>query len=73
MKQQDTFRGTPSGRRDILTVPEACALLSVHRNTLYRLIQTEGLPAFKLSAGGKWRLRRSDVADWIEDRQGRRP
>ena len=57
---------------DVMTVVEACEFLAVHRNTLYRLIQHEGLPAFKLSVGGKWRLRRSDLAQWIEDKQGRR-
>jgi len=59
---------------DVISVPEACRLLGVHRNTLYRLIREEELPAFKMSRGGRWRFRRTNLRDWLEDKQGaRRP
>lgn len=59
---------------DVISVPEACRLLRVHRNTLYRLIRDESLPAFKMTRGGRWRFRKSDLRDWLEDKQAaRRP
>lgn len=71
---QDRSNGVerPSHSSDIIAIQEACLILGVHRNTLYRLIQDESLPAFKMTAGGKWRFRRSDLVQWIEDKQGRR-
>ena len=59
---------------DVISVSEACRLLRVHRNTLYRLIRDESLPAFKMTRGGRWRFRESDLRDWLEDKQAaRRP
>ena len=57
---------------EVISAPEACELLSVHRNTLYRLIQSGQLPAFRLIPGGRWRFCRQELEQWIEDRQGRR-
>jgi excisionase family DNA binding protein len=59
---------------DVIAVTEACKFLGVHRNTLYRLIREEELPAFKMTRGGRWRFRRTDLRDWLEDKQAaRRP
>ena len=59
---------------EVISVTEACRYLGVHRNTLYRLIHEEDLPAFKMSRGGRWRFRRGDLRGWLEDKQGaRRP
>ena len=64
----------PEGEGDVIPVSEACRFLGVHRNTLYRLIREEELPAFKMTRGGRWRFRRSDLRDWLEDKQAaRRP
>ena len=64
----------PDPEGDVIPVSEACRFLGVHRNTLYRLIREEGLPAFKMSRGGRWRFRRTDLRNWLEDKQGaRRP
>lgn len=57
---------------ELLDVEEASRLLGVHRNTLYRLIQNDNLPALRLSRGGRWRFPRQDLLDWIEARQARR-
>src|SRR5215472_10592121 len=56
---------------DILSVPEACRFLSVHRNTLYKLIRAGELPAFRLMTGGHWKFKRSDLAEWLETRRAR--
>jgi len=57
---------------DVISVADACRFLGVHRNTLYRLIHEESLPAFKMSRGGRWRFRRADLRGWLEDKQGAR-
>ena len=57
---------------DVIAGPEACRFLGVHRNTLYKLIREGDLPAFKMSRGGRWRFRRNDLRDWLEDKQGAR-
>jgi excisionase family DNA binding protein len=49
---------------DILTVKDAAGLLEVDQKTVYRLIELEGLPAFRV--GRQWRLRLSDVEKWID-------
>ena len=59
---------------DVISVPEACRFLGVHRNTLYRLIRDAELPAFRMTRGGRWRFRRPDLSDRLEDKQAaRRP
>lgn len=57
---------------DILSLPEACKFLRVHRNTLYKLIRDGELPAFRLMQGGRWRFRQRDLQQWLEDCQARR-
>ncbi len=49
---------------DILTVRNAAGLLEVDQKTVYRLIERDGLPAFRV--GRQWRLRLSDVEKWID-------
>ena len=56
----------------IISVPAACQFLGVHRNTLYKLIKEGEIPAFKLMNGGRWKFRKDDLAQWLEDRQARR-
>ena len=56
---------------DIISIVEASRFLGVHRNTLYKLIQAEEIPAFRLTAGGPWKFRQRDLNQWLEDRQER--
>jgi excisionase family DNA binding protein len=62
----------PPDAREVLSVPEACSFLDVHRNTLYKLINEGEIPAFRLTTGGRWKFRRRDLEEWLEDRQARR-
>ncbi len=61
----------PTPNSQIISVPEACQFLGVHRNTLYKLITDGDLPAFRLSTGGRWKFRKSDLEEWLETRQAR--
>ena len=56
---------------DIISVAEACDFLGVHRNTIYKLIRAGEVPAFRLIKGGRWKFKRSDLEQWLEDRQAR--
>lgn len=53
-------------RMEVLTVPAAAELLKVDEKTVYRLIERDGLPAFKV--GRQWRMRASDIERWVDDR-----
>jgi excisionase family DNA binding protein len=56
---------------EILSVPEASRFLGVHRNTLYKLIREGEIPAFRLMRGGRWKFKRGELEQWIEDRQAK--
>jgi excisionase family DNA binding protein len=61
----------PSRSSEIMSVTQASAFLAIHRNTLYKLITEGEIPAFRLTTGGRWKFRRSDLEDWLADRQAR--
>lgn len=55
--------------QDVLTVPEACALLRVSKSTLYKLCE-EGLPHQRVGSGNKvkhreYRFLRAALLDWM--------
>jgi excisionase family DNA binding protein len=56
---------------DIISVPDACKFLGVHRNTLYKLIQAGEVPAFRMIRGGRWKFRKRELEQWLEDKQSR--
>ena len=47
----------------LLTASEVAQLLRLKTDSVYRLIQTDGLPAVKI--GGQWRFEEARVHDWI--------
>lgn len=51
----------------LLTLPEAADLLQVSIRTLHRMIRKNDLPAFKV--GGQWRVRESQLTQWIQCRE----
>lgn len=55
---------------EILTPDEAAKLLRLHRRTVYALIRRGEIPAFRLGARGKWRLRRSDLLSLSKKQEG---
>jgi excisionase family DNA binding protein len=63
--------GRPPGRREsaaeIITIPEVAEYLLCHPSTIYRLLKTRGIPAFRV--GSDWRFQRSAINKWARDRQ----
>ena len=51
----------------LLTLSETAALLHVSTRTLQRMIRSGELPALKV--GGQWRVRESQLRQWIEKRE----
>jgi excisionase family DNA binding protein len=51
----------------LLTLSEAANLLQVSTRTLQRMIRNAQLPAFKV--GGQWRLRETQLRQWVENRE----
>jgi excisionase family DNA binding protein len=56
---------------DILTVGEVAHYLHVHRSTIYRLLDRQGLPAFKI--GRDWRFDLKEIDRWRLEQQNRTP
>jgi excisionase family DNA binding protein len=67
-----SVQAAPSNRSDIISAAEACEILGIHRNTLYKLLETAEIPAFRLTTGGRWRFRRTELESWLQDQEARR-
>jgi excisionase family DNA binding protein len=52
----------------LLTLSEAANLLQISTRTLQRMIRSGELPAFKV--GGQWRVRETQLKQWVESREG---
>ncbi|MBF0567457.1 MAG: helix-turn-helix domain-containing protein [Nitrospirae bacterium] len=48
-----------------LTVKDVAALLNVSDKTIYRMIQNDTIPCFRV--GGQWRFDRNEITSWLED------
>lgn len=51
---------------EILTTKEACALLKTKRLSLYKLVKSGEIPAFRM--GRAWKFERSSIEAWIRKR-----
>lgn len=55
--------------REVMNVREASQYLGVTKETLYKYLAEESIPAFKL--GSRWRLKKNVLDRWME-KQSRR-
>lgn len=53
-------------KEDILTLQEVAEYLKVDQKTVYRMVQSKKVPAFKV--GNQWRFLKTDITKWIENR-----
>ena len=51
----------------MLVVDEIATLLRMHPATIYRLIKSKKIPAFRV--GSEWRFDREEVDRWIKTQQ----
>ena len=50
-----------------MTLEEVAAFLRVHQSTVYRLLRTRSIPAFKM--GSDWRFNQESIERWILERE----
>jgi excisionase family DNA binding protein len=63
MKRKDGAKPPPNtGPVKVMTVREVSAYLRVHRNTIYRLLRRNQIPAFHI--GGDWRFNIEEIDRW---------
>jgi len=55
------------GPSKILTVAEVAEYLRVHRSTIYRLLKSGGIPAFRV--GSDWRFNSEAIDRWLQSQQ----
>lgn len=48
-----------------LSVKDVAELLNVSEKTIYRMIQSETIPCFRI--GGQWRFDKREIMSWLED------
>ncbi|MBF0565778.1 MAG: PTS sugar transporter subunit IIA [Nitrospirae bacterium] len=48
-----------------MSVKDVAELLNVSEKTIYRMIQNETIPCFRV--GGQWRFDRREITSWLED------
>jgi excisionase family DNA binding protein len=51
----------------IMTLEEVAAFLRVHPSTVYRLLRSHSIPAFKM--GADWRFNQESIEKWIVERE----
>ena len=56
------MKRTSSDIGPVLTVGDLSNYLKVHPSTIYRLLKSRQLPAFKV--GSDWRFKREDIDRW---------
>ncbi len=56
--------GEREKEREILTLREASEFLNCHPSTIYRLVKSSQIPAFRL--GGSWRFVKPELRRWIK-------
>ncbi|MBL7686083.1 MAG: helix-turn-helix domain-containing protein [Deltaproteobacteria bacterium] len=52
-----------SAGKEFMSIKEVAVKLNLHEMTIYRLIKSKSLPAFKV--GGQWRIRRQFLDNWL--------
>ena len=49
---------------DLITIEELCCILSIGKNTAYRLLKEEKIAAFRI--GRTWKMPRKAIWDYIQ-------
>jgi len=50
-----------------MTLEEVASFLRVHQSTVYRLLKSHSIPAFKM--GSDWRFNQESIEQWIVKRE----
>jgi len=55
-----------SDAREVMNIRQASQYLGVSPDTLYKYVNEQKLPAFKL--GNRWRFKKSKLDQWMEEK-----
>jgi len=56
---------------DILNADQVANYIGIHKITLYRLIKSKKIPAFKI--GRQWRFKKEILDKWMEEKMTKHP
>ncbi|RMF92161.1 MAG: DNA-binding protein [Candidatus Schekmanbacteria bacterium] len=54
---------------DILTLKEVAEYMRVNTATIYRLVRTGKIPAFRV--GNRWRFRKTSIDEWLNSSESK--
>jgi excisionase family DNA binding protein len=54
--------------REVMNIRQASQYLGVSPDTLYKYVNEQKIPAFKL--GNRWRFKKSKLDQWMEEQSG---
>lgn len=57
--------------REVMNVREAAQYLGVSKETLYKYLTEQSIPAFKL--GSRWKVKKNVLDRWMEKQSRRQP
>jgi len=52
--------------REVMNIRQASQYLGVSPDTLYKYVNEQKIPAFKL--GNRWRFKKSKIDEWMEEK-----
>ena len=55
--------------REVMNIRQASQYLGVSPDTLYKYVNEQKIPAFKL--GNRWRFKKSKLDQWMEEKSNR--
>jgi excisionase family DNA binding protein len=58
--------GTMADSREVMNIRQASQYLGVSPDTLYKYVNEQKIPAFKL--GNRWRFKKSKLDQWMEEK-----
>jgi excisionase family DNA binding protein len=58
-------KGTMADSREVMNIRQASQYLGVSPDTLYKYVNEQRIPAFKL--GNRWRFKKSRLDQWMEE------
>ena len=62
----DNIRNANKAKERLLSVDDICEYMGIGRDTIYKWIETKGLPAYRL--GRLWKFKKEEVDEWIKKR-----
>jgi len=65
--QKNLWKGiTMADSREVMNIRQASQYLGVSPDTLYKYVNEQKIPAFKL--GNRWRFKKSRLDQWMEEK-----